>query len=711
MKIRNSFREIYTLSRQLKSKFIIRLILDTWHITDFGPIKLRTNIFGKYFVKFFYLIFGQAFSMNPNQFFDLDLYSSSRKLSSTSRMFPLFHYLAHSKGRNPLTEWDRRYLEYCPEARFYERSLLLHYYLHSDRSFRYIKLENTFQELFREYVLVSKLQEKLENSDVMLTKTTKVVVSSCENCIIIPSPIRYPNDILGSSIEKNQHTASSNCKLEGNEVITFSGGTLTLELHKPSVLFAQWLRKLTAESVANEAFFQNEIALLSAYIEFSTRVLKEFAGSSGPTPESFYLTHGEQLIEKEHSIRFISDIRQETTKVSKVKKILLISHEDSRTGAPIYLAQIAERMIEYGFEIEIVILRDDLADGVFVNCSAKVSHLKDYLDPDSVVGSTSDGWLLNSYGELAFDNLIKSFVPDVVLVNSLAGADLVRLCVMLNIPCLLYVHETSTFYDNSEIQGTMLGSRVIDALSATNRVLFGSAATMRYWLERVPIYSSRVVASYRSLQISSNKDDADIRQKLCLSFGINPSSKVFLAIGTFERRKRVIDIVRAFSLITDTNAKLLLVGDSEIPGFVSLEIQAIAKKDDRIMIFKKQSNLANFYAIADFFVHASEEETMPLVLQEAAIWGVPRIVAKYTGLEELIPDSDLAFMFQIGHVQELAAIMMHVLSPDLNLQSLAQGARDFQIQKLSASINLLVDEIESVNNDSINLIPQEWFPN
>ena len=368
-------------------------------------------------------------------------------------------------------------------------------------------------------------------------------------------------------------------------------------------------------------------------------------------------------------------------------------------------------MFDYGFEVKIVILRDDFADGVFRNFSSKASYLKDYLSPDSVVTSTSDGWLLNSYGELAFDNLLKSFVPDVVLINSLAGADLVRLCVMFNLPCLLYVHETSTFYDNSEIQGTMLASRVIDALCAANRVLFGSKATRNYWLERVPIYSSNVVASYRSLPTPSGKVSEGVRQSLCLSFGIDPSFKIFLAIGTFERRKRVIDIVRAFSLVTDKNARLLLVGDSDIPGFVSLEIQSLAKQDKRVLIFKKQSDLANFYSIADFFVHASEEETMPLVLQEAAIWGVPRIVAKYTGIEELIPESDLAFMFQIGDIQELGTIMNYVLSPDLNLQSCVQRARDFQNQRLGASINLLIDEIESVDSDCINLIPQEWFPN
>lgn len=711
MKIKNLTWEIYTLSRKFKSRFIVRLILDTWRITDFGPMILRRSIIGEYSIKIFYLIFGQTLSLNPNQFFNLKLYSSSRKLSSASKMFPLFHYLAHSQGLNPISEWDRRYLEYSPEARFYERSLLLHYFLHSDRSFRYIKIESTSQESYGGHILVSKLRQTLEVSNEMLTKTIKVVISTCESCIIFPSLVRSLSAGLDLSIEKEQHTSSSVCKLKDVEVVTFSGQTLTLELHKPLVLFEERVHSLTTESIAKEVFSQADSASLQEYIEFSMRMMRNFTELSGSTPDSFYLNHEKQLGDKEDSIRFISEIRQETPEVLQVKKILLFSHEDSRTGAPIYLAQIAERMIDYGFEVRIVILRDDMADGVFKNFSSNASYLKDHLSPDSVVTSTSDGWLLNSYGELAFDNLLKSFAPDVVLINSLAGSDLVRLCVMFNLPCLLYVHETSTFYDNSEIQGTMLASRVIDALCAANRVLFGSKATRNYWLDRVPMYSSSVVASYRSLQTPSEKVSEGIRQSLCLSFGIDPTSKIFLAIGTFERRKRVIDIVRAFSLVTDKNARLLLVGDSEIPGFVSLEIQSLAKQEKRVLIFKKQSDLTNFYSIADFFVHASEEETMPLVLQEAAIWGVPRIVAKYTGIEELIPESDLALMFQIGDIQELGAIMNHVLSPKLNFQRYVQRARDFQIQRLSTSINLLIDEIESVDSDCINLVPQEWFPN
>jgi glycosyltransferase involved in cell wall biosynthesis len=118
--------------------------------------------------------------------------------------------------------------------------------------------------------------------------------------------------------------------------------------------------------------------------------------------------------------------------------------------------------------------------------------------------------------------------------------------------------------------------------------------------------------------------------------------------------------------------------------------------------------LENFYAAADCLVFASEQETMPLALQEAAILGVPRIVSMYPGYEELIPNDHFAFLYPTGDVTSLRNRMNYLIEHRDESLIVAQRAREFQASRLTDNIHVLHELMDSVYRNRLSLIPASW---
>jgi len=192
-------------------------------------------------------------------------------------------------------------------------------------------------------------------------------------------------------------------------------------------------------------------------------------------------------------------------------------------------------------------------------------------------------------------------------------------------------------------------------------------------------------------------------------FGIKESDQVFLAVGTFENRKHITDIVAAFIRLNKIGCWLILVGELPIPNEVSSDIKKMIGKNKRILIYKIQNNLDLFYAGADFFVHAACEETMPLVLQEAALWGLPRIISKYSGFDELVESETFGLLFEVGNIGELTHQMEFALGHEEVLTQMAFYSREFQIHSVSKGSEAMREIIQESLLGSLTVVPEKWI--
>jgi glycosyltransferase involved in cell wall biosynthesis len=167
-----------------------------------------------------------------------------------------------------------------------------------------------------------------------------------------------------------------------------------------------------------------------------------------------------------------------------------------------------------------------------------------------------------------------------------------------------------------------------------------------------------------------------------------------------------VDIVKAFILMDDAKTPLILVGAD--PLRVDQNLKKIIGFRSNISVQNSTKDLSPFYAASDCLVFASEQETMPLVLQEAVAWNLKRICSRYPGYRELIPSDDFAYLFDVGNIETLKDRMCQVVNePDLSDEMVTQafGAQETQH---NSSFDLLTATIKSLQAVRTSVHPVSW---
>jgi glycosyltransferase involved in cell wall biosynthesis len=623
---------------------------------------------------------------------------------------PFFHYLRYANGSHPITLWDRKYLSITPEARFYQRNLLVHYYFHATDSAHLILRDSSS---ILEAIPIS----TLEPDKALIVSTTppvsaetnsgsliEIKITNCQKSIIMP----FESDLNSSNhqfnLERKFHTHPVSIKKNELEVKILDHGALTIEAHIPLLIdIPEVVQHLTSNLSVHE-----KVNRIHSYLHNTASRASYISHADAHNFESFQLSLNEILAStKGPDTTGRVDLIRKSGRLKKTRKILMFSHEDSRTGAPIYLLQIATELISYGYDVHVTSIRPDLRNGNFSSLGSRHSYLQDYIDNSERKESIISYWLLTKLGERAMLRLIKKMQPDLVIVNSLASADAVRMASVCDIPCILYVHEAWRFEGPYWTTKYPFALRVKESLEAAQLVFFGSKATQRHWLSSGFGINSQVAPSYRDIEVPPH----EIRQRMRLDYrsgsGIREGETVFLAVATFESRKRIEDIVAAFKLLKNDGVFLWLVGASESPSDDST--RELIGLDSRIRVIPATGELDPYYAAADCFIFASIEETMPLVLQEAATWEIPRIVSRYSGYNELIPNDDYALLFTPMNIQELLALMNSFLSGEIEWNSMTCKAKDLQSKFVEDSYDILLSGIDLVSKSWTSVVPKSWY--
>lgn len=148
------------------------------------------------------------------------------------------------------------------------------------------------------------------------------------------------------------------------------------------------------------------------------------------------------------------------------------------------------------------------------------------------------------------------------------------------------------------------------------------------------------------------------------SLDIKPESPVILYASKLTSRKCVLDLISAFgSLSEDTEPHLVIVGDGELRSQVLDAISAQPSKRITFAGFVNQSELPDYYALADIFVLPSRRENWGLVVNEAMNGGCAIIASDEVGAAyDLIKNEENGFVFRCGDRAHLVDCLENALS-------------------------------------------------
>ena len=183
---------------------------------------------------------------------------------------------------------------------------------------------------------------------------------------------------------------------------------------------------------------------------------------------------------------------------------------------------------------------------------------------------------------------------------------------------------------------------------------------------------------------------------------IPSENTVFLFAGKFEKKKRPLDFLNAFLLLSEilpSHKKVfgLMVGD----GVLKEECQKfIARHNLPITLtgFLNQSEMPQAYLVSDAIVLPSNaQETWGLVINEAMACGIPAIVSVQVGCHpDLIQPHQTGVVYSCGNISALSQAMLSLTDKAVSLR-LGETARkhitNFSINQAGDAIIRAIQQI------------------
>ncbi|GAB6152453.1 N-acetyl-alpha-D-glucosaminyl L-malate synthase BshA [Desulfosporosinus burensis] len=175
--------------------------------------------------------------------------------------------------------------------------------------------------------------------------------------------------------------------------------------------------------------------------------------------------------------------------------------------------------------------------------------------------------------------------------------------------------------------------------------------------------------------------------------------KILAHISNFREVKRVVDVVRIFSLVEKViPCRLLLVGDG--PEMVRVEREAVKLGLERkVMFLGKQESVKEILQMVDVFILPSEQESFGLVALEAMACGVPVIASRVGGLPEVVIHGKTGYLAEVGDVLGMSEAVLSLLTDDLRYKSFSEQAVTWARETFP--VERAVKEYESAYEDAI----------
>src|SRR5581483_4158475 len=151
-------------------------------------------------------------------------------------------------------------------------------------------------------------------------------------------------------------------------------------------------------------------------------------------------------------------------------------------------------------------------------------------------------------------------------------------------------------------------------------------------------------------------DRAAARQRL----GIAPDAFAVGAVGRLVPDKGLDALVQALGELPDPRRHLRLVvaGSGSMRG--ALEALAVERLQERAVFLGFVQNPGLVYAAIDLLVIPSRVEGVPLVLHEAASYGVPVVASDLPGIRAATIEGATALLFPAGDIGALARAIQRV---------------------------------------------------
>lgn len=334
------------------------------------------------------------------------------------------------------------------------------------------------------------------------------------------------------------------------------------------------------------------------------------------------------IISRGKKLRIASTLEQLDLNIGKLDSknptLIFVSHNASRTGAPLIILKIA-KYIQKLFDCNCITL---LCDG------------GDLLPEFERLGPT---YILENYNQLAYKennaakenirellNIISNYSPICAYVNSAESRRINQYLKDKNIPVISLVHEMGDLYPKGEYDSLV---------NFSDLIVFPSKAVYKKAVINTNIPNNKFVISGQGLLKEEllTQDKEQNRNILLDTYNLPKDAKVILGCGTVDCRKGVDYFVSSaihfFTTYKNTNNVFFIwLGgslssvdknvDTTINKWLAYDIKNVGL-EEQILFVGKHKNTYPYFLGADIFFMTSRADPFPCVIHEAMAAELP----------------------------------------------------------------------------------------
>jgi len=336
-----------------------------------------------------------------------------------------------------------------------------------------------------------------------------------------------------------------------------------------------------------------------------------------------------------------------------MRKILIISHQSNKSGAPRFLLNVfSEINRDPDFELQFVLNQYQESANEFIN---KFNTKYFILDRFKITRYFKYRFKVYNYLKtLWFQKIVKKFNPDLIYINTVGLNPFSKYVFENNFKYILHVHETGSSLIKNR------NAEYMQNLIKKAYLIIGCAKNV----------SQFIISNYKVHKVKTIYEAIDINRFnhiLPVSFsesnGISKSKQIIGVTGAPQYRKGTDIFIKAAISFNQRNRQnnfffIWLGGTTKSNNnkFYNYCLSLIKESGFKNILLKNQlDNVENFYRALDLFVIPSREDPFPLSMLEAMYFKVPVIGSRVSGIPEALADN-CGELFESEDVENLSIL-------------------------------------------------------
>ena len=330
-------------------------------------------------------------------------------------------------------------------------------------------------------------------------------------------------------------------------------------------------------------------------------------------------------------------------------RILFVSHEATRTGAPKIALQLLRHL---GGRHEVV------TETMFHNGGGMEGEFRRH-GPTHTVGlpRKHDPGLSRKVSKIVARKM--GGVPHLAICNSMESRFIAKELAEYQIPILFLVHELPSSYEPADY---------CDVFDVSERVIFPVETVRRAVELKTEIPSEKSVVLPQGLldsQFGTRICHEQAKRQICQELGLSEKAKIVLGCGTLDLRKGIdhfTQVARQFlSQSGDPDVHFIWVGDGpqwthSLHHYLLLDIEK-TNVQDRIHFIGEREDVEPYFVGSDAFLLTSRVDPFPCVVHEAMAAQLPVVAFDQSGgASEAIADGAGVVIAYADHRQAAAAL-------------------------------------------------------